>query len=337
MKRCWLPLLGLLLLSRIAAAEISREEELALGRQAARKLEAQLPVDYSPQLNSRVRRVGRSLIEASPRLEGTYRFKVLKSDQFNALALPGGFIYVTAGLAKKCSDGELAFVLGHELSHVTCRHAVHQLEGEQLRQLGFVILVGLGGGRLSSQAAGAAQVVDQVLSSRYSQADEAEADRRALEIMSRAGYDPAWGLLALQRIAALPHRGMPQFVNAMAGTHPLPQERIQAALRHIPQVSYGEAARPWRNDLARAVAEGTGLSEDAGLNVEAARELDTGQIVEEGSLLLSAPGETYGQLERRFLTQEVSGLTMKQPQAKSFGLAVHTGLNGEKLVWIRVR
>ena len=122
-------------------ALISEEQEVAMGRDAARQAEAQLGFVEVADLQSYVERVGLGLARDSERPELPWEFHVIDDPTPNAFALPGGFIFVTRGLVELLnSEAELAAVLGHEIGHVTARHSVNQLSRAQLAQLG----VGLG-------------------------------------------------------------------------------------------------------------------------------------------------------------------------------------------------
>ena len=67
-----------------------------------------------------------------------WTFTVLDDPVVNAMALPGGYIYINRGiLAHFNSEAELASVLGHEIGHVTARHSVEQMSRAQLAQLGL--------------------------------------------------------------------------------------------------------------------------------------------------------------------------------------------------------
>jgi predicted Zn-dependent protease len=347
--------LGTVLLATALAlpgwAQISVEQEVALGRKAAQQVEAESGLDSSPELNQRLQRIAQALIPVCGRNDIQYQFKVLNSDEFNAMALPGGFVYATRKLMNVMPDGQLAFVLGHELSHVTRRHSIRQMENDQLRRIGLMaILVGLGGGNVSQESAQLAGVVDQVISSRYSQADEDEADRLGTQMMARAGIDPAYALLALNTLSAQHDGGMPQFVNAILGSHPLPRERIEAAYSYIPPLAYSPGpalSRPvtpsatgltqWQANLTQALIQ-SGLRQNAQWMEVARREVDSLQLDASGLLLVCPAGESYNQMERRLYTQELAWLlATPSSQVRQFGVAVGQNSAGERLIWLKVR
>jgi len=150
------------------------------------------------ELNAHVEQVGRELLGKQPVPERVdFRFHVLRDPMINAFALPNGSIYVNTGLLAILDDeAELASVLGHEITHVTHRHAY--LINRSMRRKTVVIDVleaaGPVGGAVFGVAAIAAGVFGGVMVTTtvygYSQDLEREADRNGLEMMSRAGYDP---------------------------------------------------------------------------------------------------------------------------------------------------
>ena len=120
------------------AGLISKEQEIEMGRQTAMQLEAKYGVVQDYALQERVNRIGQSLVKVSERQDLEYSFKVLNSDEVNALACPGGFIYVFKGLIDYMpSDAELAGVLGHEITHVVKKHTVHQIGKTAFNDFGF--------------------------------------------------------------------------------------------------------------------------------------------------------------------------------------------------------
>ncbi len=101
----------------------SLKDEKEVGRQMAAKLAGSFGLYNNPGVSKYVSLVGLTVAAQSSRPEITYRFIVLKSEEVNALATPGGYIFVTTGLLKSLrSESELAGILGHEIAHVTERH-----------------------------------------------------------------------------------------------------------------------------------------------------------------------------------------------------------------------
>ncbi|MBX3169751.1 MAG: M48 family metalloprotease [Candidatus Eremiobacteraeota bacterium] len=340
-------LLFCLLLSCAAWSEVSTEQEVALGRSAAQKIEARSGIDNSPDLNRRLQTIGQALARVCGRNDIQFQFKVLATDEFNAMALPGGFVYATRSLLRGMSDGEIAFVLGHEISHVVQRHSINQMENEQKRKVGWLaVLVSLSGGRIDQQSVQAAAVLDQMLGSRFSQADESEADRLGTAMMARAGYDPAYALVALRTLAGKHTSQTPDFINAMVGSHPMPQDRITDSYKYIPPLAFraGVGTTPVSpvrtssllNRLTQAVVQSSGWKQDPHLMSSCRGQLEHMNLDAEGFLLVSPAGESDNALERRLLTLGVAQRVMRGGVSR-FGLASRDGSEGERLVWLKVR
>lgn len=339
-------LLLMLCLSGVVWAEVSTEQEVALGRSAAHKIEAQSGIDNSPELNRRLQTIGQALARVAGRNDIQFQFKVLATDEFNAMALPGGFVYATRALMRGMSDGEIAFVLGHEISHVVQRHSIRQMENEQKRKVGWLaVLVGLSGGRIDRGSVQAAAVLDQMLGSRFSQSDESEADRLGTAMMARAGYDPAYALVALRTLAGKHTSETPDFINAMVGSHPIPQDRITDSYRYIPPLAYRPATAPpvtgghapsLLERLSQAVVQSSGWKPDPQLMSSCRGQLDNLNLDAEGFLLVSPAGEPDSVLERRLLTLEVAQ-RLARGGVSRFGLATRDGAEGDRLVWLKVR
>jgi len=207
---------------------ISTEQEIALGREAAPQFEQEFGGKVpDAELQSYVARVGRKLANASDR-SMPYEFALLASEVPNAFALPGGQVYVTAGLmARMTNERQLAAVLGHEVGHVAALHNVHNIQ----RQIGAAVLaeiVGAAGGEGGKQAA---QIVGAMVNLRYSRTDEYQADQLGIKYMARAGYNP-WGMVELlELLLQLSHGGSE--LMEMFQTHPLTEKRIQEAQAEV--------------------------------------------------------------------------------------------------------
>lgn len=226
LKRQFLCALMVLLLGGASWA-ISQEEEIQIGAQAAAKFEQQHGLVTDPNMVGRLNRIAQRLLVNAQRRDLPWRFRVINVDAFNAAAFPGGYIYATKGLMQGLNDEELAFVVGHEIGHVDYRHSIKQLEAAQMRRLGLIaIAAGAGGGNVDQASATLISLADGVIGSQHSQADESQSDRYGMRMMAAAGYDPAFAMSALQKLAAQSGGGTPGFLNTLLGSHPLPKERV---------------------------------------------------------------------------------------------------------------
>lgn len=206
------------------AGLISQKQELEMGKAAARQLEAQYGVFQDPQAAERVERIGQRLVDVCGRKDITYSFKVLNTEDINAMALPGGYIYVFKGLLDYMpSDAELAGVLGHEIGHVVKRHTVYQIEKNMWTQLAAV-LAGAATGNGDVLTMG--MIVGDALAAGYSRADETVADREGFSYTLKAGYSPYAMLVTLQKLQELAAReGNPGW--GLFDSHPAPEQRLK--------------------------------------------------------------------------------------------------------------
>lgn len=249
---------------------MSQEQEIQIGAQAAAQFESQYGLINDPYYQGRLERVAQRMLPHVKRQDLPWRFRVVNIDAFNAAAFPGGFVYATKGLMDGLTDDELAFVVGHEMAHADLSHSVNQLESEQFRRLGLIAIVaGASGGRVNENVATAVQLVDGVISSQYSQGDESEADRYGLTLMGASGYDPAFALSALNKLAASSGGGTPGFLNTLLGSHPLPKDRVRQGVDLIPTIPYtAQAVQPVNAAPRTSSSSSLDLVTDAGNALE---------------------------------------------------------------------
>ncbi len=218
----------------------SKQQDVKIGQEAAAQVTRQFPVVQDPRLQSYIRQVGQRLASTpSGRQSGfPFSFTMLNAREVNAFALPGGPIFVFSGLMKAVnSEGELAGVLAHEMSHVILRHGTHQVSKQTLIQVpAGVAGAVVGGGPLVQLGLGAGL---NGLFLKYSRGDESQADALGAHIMAEAGYNPIEMAAFFEGLEAQSGRpGVPQFLSS----HPRPGNRAQAVeaeIRAMPQRRYG--------------------------------------------------------------------------------------------------
>jgi len=176
----------------------SVQDDIKLGQEASRQVQEQMPILRDNYIDSYVESVGQRLVAAIPeefRQPGfRYSFDVVDARDINAFALPGGPMYVNRGMIEAArSEGEMAGVMAHEISHVALRHATAQATETQKFQIGSVLgqIAGAVIGGVPGQVVGAAsQIGFGAGALKYSRSYETQADILGAQIMARAGYDP---------------------------------------------------------------------------------------------------------------------------------------------------
>jgi predicted Zn-dependent protease len=246
------------------------QQEAEIGKQASKEVASLFGLYRDPKLEQYVNDVGKRVLAtshlrrpgASEQIRNTpVTFGILDSPIVNAMALPGGYIYVTRGmLANLNSEDQLATVIAHEIGHVAARHAARQAWQQQIGQgllLGGAIL-GQGLGLPAQNLLSLGSMAAQLIFLRYSREDELEADKLGVEYASAARYDPAEVIpffRTLERMQEKEGQGMPSFL----ATHPNPGDRIQRIRQML-----GSSARNGRVADARYLrtVDGIVLGED---------------------------------------------------------------------------
>src|SRR5215213_6778441 len=173
----------------------SIQDDVKLGRQAAQEAEQQFPLLRDEEVRGYVEDVGRRLVSAIPSQfqhpEFQYYFKVVNARDINAFALPGGPMYVNRGMIEAArTEGEMAGVMAHEISHVALRHGTAQAsKGQKYGVLAGI--AGIAGTIFGGPGVGQlAQAPFAVYLLKFSREYETEADILGAQIMAQAGYDP---------------------------------------------------------------------------------------------------------------------------------------------------
>ncbi len=170
-------------------ALLSPAQELQVGAEQHPKIIAQFGGTYdNPEVATYVDDLGQRLAAVSELPDLDFTFTVLDSDVVNAFALPGGYIYISRGLlALATNEAELAGVLGHEIGHVTARHAAQRYSQGAAANIGAAVL-----GVVFGQSVGqVAQLGAGAYIQSYSRSQEFESDLLGVRYLSRTGYDTA--------------------------------------------------------------------------------------------------------------------------------------------------
>jgi predicted Zn-dependent protease len=225
---------------------MSEAQEIQMGAQTHPEVLASFGAYEDPEWQSYIQELGAKIAATSERPELNWTFTVLDDPVVNAMALPGGYIYVNRGiLAHFNSEAELVSVLGHEIGHVTARHSVEQMSRAQLAQLGLGVAAGVS--ETFRQFAGLAGQGVSILFLKFGRDDENQSDTLGLRYMTRAGYDPhemPKVFATLDRVSESHGlRATPQWLS----THPDPGNRIgniESRIRRLsPELQQGIVAR----------------------------------------------------------------------------------------------
>ncbi|WP_428561030.1 MAG: M48 family metalloprotease [Solidesulfovibrio sp. DCME] len=228
-----------------AAEDFTPEQEYYIGRAVGASLLGKYRPLKDAKANAYVNEVGQALAMFSdmPQTYGGYHFLILDSADINAFAAPGGLIFVTRGMLRCCAgENALAAVLAHEIGHVQGKDAMRAIKRsrttEALAIIGGEAVKQVGGAELSRLtdifADSIGDIMSTMVNNGYSRTLEYQADKTAIAILTRTGYDPA-GLPDM--LAEMQKRLTPGGAD-FAKTHPAPQDRITelASLARVAEV-----------------------------------------------------------------------------------------------------
>ncbi|MEP7044030.1 MAG: M48 family metalloprotease [Dokdonella sp.] len=194
-------------------------------------------------LNDYINSLGYKLVASSEIPNQSFTFFIVRDDQINAFAAPGGFVAANAGLITTMQrEDELAGVLAHEISHVQQQHILRAFEDVQ--KMSVPIMLAMLGVLIASahrtDDAGMAGIMAgtslmQQHQINFTRGEEAEADRFGIQTLARAGFDPnsmAGAFQALQRVMRVNGVDVPEFLL----DHPLDSKRIAEAKARAQQL-----------------------------------------------------------------------------------------------------
>jgi predicted Zn-dependent protease len=207
-------------------------QDIVIGQKYAPEVEKQLGgrID-DQQLQDYVSFVGRQIVRVSHYRDFDYHFVAVQDKSVNAMALPGGYVFITHGMLEKLqTEAQLAAILGHEVVHIVARHSSAAISG----QIGTDILLST---VISDSPSQSVQTITSlartIIDLRYSRKDEREADLAGLDYMVGAGYNPNGMIETMQILEQQREFKTIEFLSS----HPVPENR-QVYLRDKIEVSY---------------------------------------------------------------------------------------------------
>jgi predicted Zn-dependent protease len=215
-------------------SEITEEQEYYIGRSVAALILAQYPAYDNPALTTYINTLGQAIVYSSdrPEIYAGYHFLVLDTEEVNALSAPGGFIFISKGLVRRCRNEEmLASILAHEVGHVCAKHGLQAIKKSRLvdafRVIGQEAARRYGPqelAELTTAFEGAlGDIVETLVVRGYDRKYEYEADELAVKFDVAVGYSP---------------KGLTDFLQTMVGdssaaagkgwfkTHPSAEQRM---------------------------------------------------------------------------------------------------------------
>ena len=206
---------------------ISEADEIKIGTNVSAMLRERYGVVQDKAVHKYVTLVGSVLTEKSTRPGLPWTFIVLDTDGINAYAAPGGFIHVTRGLLSILkNEAELADILGHEISHVTQKHAITSIQ----KAKGFGAGVDMAtNSDVAKQISDAAYKI--IYEGNYDRGQEIDADKHGVALADAAGYTPTGLADFLTRLDAR-NKNQPDR-NGLFASHPDTQARLDGMTKEI--------------------------------------------------------------------------------------------------------
>jgi predicted Zn-dependent protease len=339
---------------------MTENRELEIGKEEHEKIMKSVPVYRDAKLQAYIDRIGQKMAAVSDRPELTYTFTVIDSPDINAFALPGGYIYVNRGLLTfLTSEAQMAAVIGHEIGHVTGRHAVRQQTAARTgKVLSTAVTVASIFATGTNVLGDTADLFGGALISGYGREMELEADELGAEYMYRAGYDPS---AVLEVIGVLKnHEDFMKKVSnrgpayhGLFATHPRNDTRLQQAVGKVGTLDQSKLATvdpaDFRNNT-QGIIVGPSAQNLAGVESrnryyqsllnytmvfpqdwswsETTTTLNASAPEEKASLLVEVQRLQQNKEPRLFLREDLGIPELQQSEAlNQFGLSGWTGLH----------
>ncbi|MBZ5585380.1 MAG: M48 family metalloprotease [Acidobacteriia bacterium] len=238
---------------KVQKTSLTREQEAAIGKEAAAQVEREMEIVRNPEIEGWLNQIGQRLAKTPQANAYPYYFKLVNEPSINAFALPGGPMYVHAGLLQAAdSEGEVAGVLAHEMSHVALRHGAAQIGKQQT----WGALFGLAGAAVGAITTGengecgwlcqigqtGAGIGGNSVLMKFSRGFERDADLNGARMMASAGYDPMQLPRFFEKLETkLGSAAEPKGLALWLSSHPATGSRVQYVaddIKFYPKGSY---------------------------------------------------------------------------------------------------
>ncbi|HTC14671.1 MAG TPA: M48 family metalloprotease [Steroidobacteraceae bacterium] len=215
---------------------LSHRDEYGLGAMVAKELRDQNALIDDPEVYEYINGVGQRLAAQSSEGGNGFEYNVIKDTDINAFAVPGGFVFINAGLVLATEqESELAAVMAHETAHVTQHHIARAIRAQSQQSLmtaaaliAAVLLGAAGGGQATEGAIAAAEGLAVQQQINFTRDNEYEADRVGIGFLAGAGYDPTAMATFFETTSR--HEGLAAtYIPAMLVDHPVTTDRIAEA------------------------------------------------------------------------------------------------------------
>jgi len=215
--------------------DITPEQEYYIGRTVSANLFSRYKPYNNLKAQSYINQIGYQLSYASelPNTYGGYHFQILDSDEINAFAAPGGFIFMTRGILR-CAHSEdaVAAIIAHEIAHITNRHGLRSIKSSRWSEMGSLLAIEATKHYTNENVAtlvktfegSITDIMNTMVVNGYSRDYELEADQTAVKILEKSGYDSSAITKMLNEMETKIKPGERDF----ASTHPSPSDRVEA-------------------------------------------------------------------------------------------------------------
>jgi Zn-dependent protease with chaperone function len=223
---------------KVQKTSLTRDQELQIGKEAASQVEREMEVVKNPEIEAWLNQIGQRLAKTPEANAYPYYFKLVNEQSINAFALPGGPMYVHTGLLQAAdTEGEVAGVLAHEMSHVALRHGAAQMGKQQT----WGTLFGLAGAAVGAVTAAGGQcgllceagqmglgLGGNSVLMKFSRGYERDADLNGARMMASAGYDPMGLPTFFEKLQSkVGSAGEPKGLALWMSSHPATGSRVE--------------------------------------------------------------------------------------------------------------